>query len=180
MSEKMIHVTKQENLRKLLDKAIEMREEGRAKQDEAILDQARGFLLELVALYPENAEINYQTGIAHDNTGLGKEAIPYYVKAIDLGLSGSDLERCLLGLGSTYRVLGQYEKSVETLRRGVTEFPDHRGLQIFYSMALYNTGKYKDALEIALMNLMETTNDEKLQYFKRGISYYAQNLDETW
>jgi hypothetical protein len=28
--------------------------------------------------------------------------------------------------------------------------------------------------------LMETTSDEKLQYFKRGISYYAQHLDETW
>jgi hypothetical protein len=35
-------------------------------------------------------------------------------------------------------------------------------------------------MEIVLMNLMETTTDENLQYFKRGISYYAQHLDETW
>lgn len=163
-----------------LDEAIALREDGRAKQDMAILKEARTLLIKMLEEYPDNAEVNYQIGIAHDNSGLTKEAIPYYVKAIEQGLSGADLERCLLGLGSSYRLLGQYEKAVEILQRGVTEFPEHRGLQVFYSMALYNTGRYKEAMEIALLNLMETTNDEKLQYFKRGITYYAQHLDETW
>jgi tetratricopeptide (TPR) repeat protein len=180
MNDKLLNTSDTTNFRALLDKAIELREEGRAKQDDTILNEARTLLLELAAIYPDHAEVNYQTGIAHDNTGMGKEAIPFYVKAIEQGLSGPDLERCLLGLGSTYRVLGYYKESLETLRRGVTEFPEHRGLQIFYSMALYNTGNYKEAMEIVLMNLMETTNDEKLQYFKRGITYYAQHLDETW
>ncbi|WP_243356064.1 tetratricopeptide repeat protein [Bacillus litorisediminis] len=168
------------DLRELLNKAIALREEGRTKQDMTILEEARNILLKLSKDHPENAEINFQLGIAYDNSGLSKEAIPYYVKAIEQGLSGSNLERCLLGLGSTYRLLGHYKESVETLERGVKEFPEHRGLQIFYAMALYNTGNYKEAMEIVLMNLIETTTDEKLQYFKRGISYYAQHLDETW
>lgn len=168
------------SLRNRLDKAIALREDGRTKQDMTILNEARALLLKMSEEYPDNAEINYQIGIANDNSGLTKEAIAYYVKAIEKGLSGVDLERCLLGLGSSYRLLGHYEKAVKTLHRGVTEFPEHRGLQVFYSMALYNTGRYKEAMEIALMNLMETTNDEKLQYFKRGITYYAQHLDETW
>jgi hypothetical protein len=46
-------------------------------------------------------------------------------------------------------------------------------------MTLYNLQKYREAMEIVLTNLLETTADEKLQYFKRGISYYAQHLDET-
>jgi tetratricopeptide (TPR) repeat protein len=163
-----------------LAEAIQLREEGRAKQDQAILDEARTLLLDLVAAYPDDAEINYQTGIAHDNSGLGREAITFYVQALELGLSGPDLERCLLGLGSTYRALGFYQKAEETLRRGVREFPHHRGLQVFLAMALYNTQSYKEAMELLLANLMETTSDEKLQYFKRGISYYAQHLDETW
>ncbi|MCF6411584.1 tetratricopeptide repeat protein [Pseudalkalibacillus salsuginis] len=168
------------NSRELLEKAIALREDGRAKQDMTILKEARNLLLNMSENDPENAEINYQIGIAYDNSGLSNKAIPYYVKAIEQGLSGSDLQRCLLGLGSTYRLLGHYKEAVETLHRGVTEFPEHRGLQVFYSMALYNTGEYKKAMEIVLMNLMETTNDETLQYFKRGISYYAQHLDETW
>jgi tetratricopeptide (TPR) repeat protein len=167
-------------MRERLAELIQLREEGRAKQDQAILNEARTQLLDLVAVYPDDAEINYQTGVAHDNSGLGQEAIPFYVRAIEQGLSGPDLERCLLGLGSTYRVLGFYQQAVETLRRGVREFPHHRGLQVFLAMALYNTQNYKEAMEIVLTNLMETTTDEKLQYFKRGISYYAQHLDETW
>jgi tetratricopeptide (TPR) repeat protein len=180
MNDKIVNTTDNTNLRSLLDKAIELREDGRAKQDQAILKEARTLLLEMVAAYPDNAEINYQTAIAHDNSGLGEEAIPFYVLALEQGLSGPDLQRALLGLGSTYRALGYYHEAVETLRRGVTEFPEHRGLQIFYSMALYNTQNYKEAMEIVLTNLMETTSDEKLQYFKLGISYYAHHLDETW
>lgn len=160
--------------------AIQLREEGRAKQDQAILSEARTLLLDLAAAYPDDAEINFQTGVAHDNSGLGQEAIPYYLRAIEQGLSGPDLERCLLGLGSTYRYLGHYKQAEETLRRGVKEFPHNRALQVFHAMALYNTQRYKDAMEIVLTNLLETTSDEKLQYFKRGLMYYATHLDETY
>ncbi|GLV58960.1 hypothetical protein KDH_57880 [Dictyobacter sp. S3.2.2.5] len=163
-----------------LPEAIQLREEGRAKQDEAILERARALLMELLAAYPDDAEITYQAGVAHDNLGLEQGAIPLYVRAIDLGLAGPDLERCLLGLGSTYRGLGRYDEAVATLRRGVREFPQNRALQTFLAMALYNSGEYREAMEIALTNLLETTNDEKLQYFKRGLTYYSQHLDEVW
>ncbi|HEU5348533.1 MAG TPA: tetratricopeptide repeat protein [Ktedonobacterales bacterium] len=136
--------------------------------------------MELGAAYPDDAEIAFQTAVVHDNLGLEREAIPLYLRAIEQGLSGPDLERCLLGLGSTYRGLGEYERAEETLRRGVREFPDNRALQIFLAMALYNRQRYKEAMEIALINLMETTTDEKLQYFKRSIVCYTHHLDETW
>ncbi|WP_028776282.1 tetratricopeptide repeat protein [Shimazuella kribbensis] len=164
----------------LLTQAVQLREEGRAKQDLSILARARQMLLVLATSYPNDPEIQFQTGVAHDNSGLGKEAVPYYVKAIELGLSGPDLERCLLGLGSTYRYLGYYQKSVEILQHGVREFPDNRALQAHLSLALYNTEQYKEAVELLMTNLLETTSDEKLQYFKHGLLYYAQHLDETW
>jgi tetratricopeptide (TPR) repeat protein len=166
-------------MRERLAEAIQLREEGRAKQDEAILKEARTLLLDLAAAYPDDAEIIFQTGVAHDNSGLGSEAIPYYIRALDLGLSGPDLERCLLGLGSTYRYLGHYREAEETLRRGVREFPQNRAIQVLHAMALYNLQSYKEAMEIVLTNLLETTSDEKLQYFKRGLMYYATHLDET-
>jgi tetratricopeptide (TPR) repeat protein len=162
-----------------LIQAIELRESGRAKQDQAILEEARTLLLDLHAANPDDAETTYQTGVVHDNLGQGAEAIPFYTQAIAQGLAGPDLERCLLGLGSTCRALGQYQKAEKTLRRGVREFPDNRALQIFLAMALYNTQQYREAMELALTNLLDTTTDEKLQYFKRGLSYYALHLDET-
>ena len=167
-------------MRDRLAEAIQLRETGRAKQDQAILEEARALLLDLAAAYPEDAEITFQTAVVHDNLGLSREAIPFYVQALTQGLSGPDLERALMGLGSTYRGLGEYQQAEESLRRGVREFPHNRAIQVFLAMTLYNLQDYKEAMELVLANLMETTSDEKLQYFKRGISYYALHLDETW
>ncbi|HEX6800472.1 MAG TPA: hypothetical protein VF116_22360 [Ktedonobacterales bacterium] len=47
-------------------------------------------------------------------------------------------------------------------------------------MTLYNTHQYREAMELVLTNLLETTTDEKLQYFKRPLEYYAHHLDQTW
>ena len=60
------------------------------------------------------------------------------------------------------------------------EFSHNRALQVFLAMALYNMQHYNEAMELVLTNLLETTSDEKLQYFKRGLLYYASHLDETW
>jgi tetratricopeptide (TPR) repeat protein len=105
-------------IRDRLAEAIQLREMGRAKQDQAILKEARRLLLELAAAYSDDAEITFQTAVAHDNLGLSREAIPFYLRALTQGLSGPDLERALMGLGSTYRGLGEYQQAEETLRRG--------------------------------------------------------------
>jgi hypothetical protein len=62
----------------------------------------------------------------------------------------------------------------------LSEFPQSRPLQVFLSLALYNTQQYKEAMELALTNLLETTSDESLQYYKRGLLFYTAHLDETW
>src|SRR5258706_12720905 len=167
-------------MRDRLAEDIQLRETGLGRQDQASLEEARTLLLDLAAAYPDDAEITFQTAVVHDNLGLSREAIPFYVRALEQGLSGPDLERALLGLGSTYRGLGAYQKAEETLRRGVREFPDNRALQVFLAMTLYNTRQYKEAMELVLTTLLVTTSDEKLQYFKRGLLFYALHLDETW
>src|SRR5579864_7092675 len=95
--------------RERLAEAIQIREEGRAKQDKTILGEALSLLFELSAENPDDAEITYQIAVCHDNLGLEHESIPFYTQAIALGLAGPDLERCLMGLGSTYRGLGEYQ-----------------------------------------------------------------------
>lgn len=90
-------------MRDRLAEAIQLRETGRAKQDQAILEEARTLLLGLAAAYPDDAEITFQTAVVHDNLGLERASMPFYLKALDQGLAGPDLERALMGLGSTYR-----------------------------------------------------------------------------
>jgi len=84
-----------------------------------------------------------------------------------------------MGLGSTYRYWGHYELAVEILRRGAKEFPENRAIQVFLAMALYNSQQYKESVELLITNLMESTTDEKLKYFKREILAYTEDLDES-
>jgi tetratricopeptide (TPR) repeat protein len=160
-------------MEKELCKALECRAKGELKDSNEIL-------LNLVASFPENPVINYQCAWSYDVLGEESEAVPYYEKAIDLGLTGKDLEGALLGLGSTYRTLGKYEKSLQVFEKALKLFPNHRAIQVFYSMTLYNLGKHDKAMELLLRNLIATTSDKDVLGYKRAIDFYADKLDEVW
>ena len=94
-----------------LTRAVRLRKEGRA-------EEARAILLELAAERPDDPQVQYQCAWVHDSLGREREAVPFYERAIAGGLSGRDLEGAFVGLGSTYRSLGEYRRAVETLREG--------------------------------------------------------------
>ena len=94
------------SMQKELHLAIELRNEGKHEESNEIL-------VKLVHAFPENAVIHYQCAWSFDVLGEESQAVPFYVKAIQLGLSGNELEEAILGLGSSYRALGDYEKSKE-------------------------------------------------------------------
>jgi tetratricopeptide (TPR) repeat protein len=122
-----------------IDEANRLRREGQE-------DASRRLLIQLTELAPSDAKAHYECGCAHDRMGMEREAIPFYEKAISLGLSGGDLAGAYLGLGSTYRNLGEYAKARDTLARGSREFPSDRALKIFLAMAQYNNGEAKNAV----------------------------------
>jgi tetratricopeptide (TPR) repeat protein len=156
-----------------LAQAIRLREVGQ-------LEEARALLLDLVAAHPDDPVVNYQCAWSHDALGLEREAVPFYERAIALGLTGDDLEGALLGLGSTYRCLGEYQKAIETLGKGAAQFPNQRSFEVFLAMALYNTGAHAEAMERLLRTLAETSADASIQRYKRAILFYSDKLDETW
>ncbi len=160
-------------MRDELERAVYLRENGRA-------EEARELLLKLVAEKPDDPQINYQCAWVHDLLGREQEAVPFYERAIEEGLAGEDLEGAMLGLGSTFRALGDYQRAVETLRSGTTRFPNNRAMQVFLAMALYNAGECREAVELLLRNLAETTSDEGISAYNRAILFYAGRLDDTW
>lgn len=154
-------------------KAIRFRESGQH-------EEAKSILLDLVKHEPLNPSIWYQLAWIHDVMGLEKEAVPYYLKALELGLSGEERKGALLGLGSTYRTLGMYEESKKVFINAINEFPDQREFQVFYAMVLYNLKEYDKAMEIMLKQISETSDDEGIQRYKRAISFYSNKLDQVW
>ena len=83
-------------------------------------------------------------------------------------------------LGSTYRVLGEYEASLRTLQEGTEHFPGNRALSTFLALTLYNLGEHRDAISILLKNLIETTGDPGIRNYGRALPFYADHLDETF
>lgn len=158
---------------KELETAIQLRREGKLKESNEIL-------INLVNKYPNNSIINYQCAWSFDVLGLEKEAVQYYEKAIMLGLPDEDLQGAFLGLGSTYRTLGEYEKSKEVLEKGLARFTDDKAMKVFYAMTLYNLNDYSKAMEILLTNLAETSSDENIKKYKKAIEFYSDKLDEIW
>ncbi|WP_336320996.1 tetratricopeptide repeat protein [Streptomyces lavendofoliae] len=144
------------------------------------LEETRRELLDLAARDPDDARVQYRAACVHDRLGLEAEAVPFYERCLaGTGLPDEDRRGALLGLGSTYRVLGQYARAVETLRRGVAEYPDDGGLRTFLAMALHNTGDHHEAMGILLDLLATTSGDPSVQRYRRAIDLYAKDLDAT-
>jgi tetratricopeptide (TPR) repeat protein len=153
-----------------LAQAVRLREQGEAAP-------ARQRLLALAERYPQDAEIAYQTAWAHDVLGLEAEAVPFYERALNgSGLSAGDRHGALLGLGSTYRVLGRLDRSLATLCQGLEEFPGDAALQAFLSMALYNAGECGEAVRGLLKALAATSTDPHVRGYRQAIEHYADNL----
>ena len=143
-------------------------------------EEARQLLLELHSEFPEDPQVNYQCAWIHDLLGLEREAIPFYEKAIETGLSGDDLKSALLGMGSTYRCIGEYQKSIETFQHALTLFPGSQEFNVFLAMAYYNIGEHSKAMELLLNSLAETSSDEGILRYRRAIRFYSDKLDQTW
>jgi GNAT superfamily N-acetyltransferase len=159
-----------------LAEAVRLREAGEP-------EKAQGLLLALSAEFPGDARIAYQTAWAHDVLGLEAEAVPFYERAVarpglpgEPGLTEEDRRGALLGLGSTYRVLGRHAEAVRVLRQGVAEFPDDGALRTFLAMALYNTGDHHEAMALLLRLLAATSEDPGVRAYRRAIGFYAADL----
>ncbi|NIK71718.1 MULTISPECIES: tetratricopeptide repeat protein [unclassified Paenibacillus] len=156
-----------------LEIAVQLRESGQ-------LEESRLMLLALVERYPANPSVCYQCAWVHDTMGLEREAVPYYQKSIELGLSGEDRQGAYLGWGSTCRTLGMYAEAQSVFREAISEYPDNREFQVFYAMVLYNLREHGAAMEILLKQLAETSQDEGIQSYRKALLFYADKLDQRW
>ncbi|MFD1907935.1 tetratricopeptide repeat protein [Paenibacillus rhizoplanae] len=108
-----------------IEEAVQLRSSGQA-------EEARDMLLQLLSEGDSNAELHYQLAWTHDVLGLESEAVAYYERSLALGLPDAEQKAgAMLGLGSTYRTLGQYAESRVVLEQGALEFPQRAEFKAF-------------------------------------------------
>jgi tetratricopeptide (TPR) repeat protein len=156
-----------------LESAIRLREVGDFQEAESLLAR-------VLEETPDDAEANHQMAWLFDVQGREREAVPYYARAVAGDLPDEERRGALLGLGSTYRALGEYPEAVEVLGQGVSEFPADRAMQTFLALALYNIGEHRQAVDLLLKHLVETTSDPGIRSYEKALRFYTGRLDEVW
>ncbi|MBI2513077.1 MAG: tetratricopeptide repeat protein [Opitutae bacterium] len=126
--------------------------------------------------HPNVAEIAYQLAWTCDTLGRHEQAVAHYEKAVALGLPPNELSNALIGLGSTFRALGQLDRSAEVLRSGKLQFPDNREFDVFLALTLHAQGQHAAALALALETLVDTTEDPGLTAYGRSIRHALSKL----
>lgn len=156
-----------------LERAVLLRKQGDLKESNEIL-------MDLAQRDPNDPLVQYQCAWSFDVLEQERKAVFHYEKAIELGLSGEELRGAFLGLGSTYRTLGEYEKSRSIFLKATKEFPEDRAMETFYAMTLYNLKEYSQAMKLLLINLADTSEDENIRQYQKAIRFYSGDLDKTW
>lgn len=132
-------------------------------------------LLALAHELPDDGEVWFQVAWAHDRAGRETEAVPLYENALAApGLSADDRREALLGLGSTYRLLGRTRDAVRLLTAAVEEFPEHDALRVFLAMAHFDAGEHRAGFGCLLHVLVGTAaGDGTIAEYRRPLIEHA-------
>lgn len=154
--------------------------QAKALRQEDKLDESEELLLTLLEEYPDDPQVLFEVGGAYDVMGLETEAIPYYQRAIDEGLEGTELLECLICLGISQRAIGDFQEAVDALEEAINGFPDDNSSKAFLALAYYSNDQHTEAVQMLLELLLTTTNDEQILSYADTLDFYKDNLDEIW
>jgi tetratricopeptide (TPR) repeat protein len=160
-------MTERRNTR--LHHAIGLREAGDA-------ETARPLLIALATELPDDAEVQYQTGWVHDRLGLEAEAVPYYERALAIGLPEPDREGLILGLGSTYRNVGRLADSLALLETGVRDYPENHAMLCFLALTRLSNGEAEEAAALLLDVILATSSSPSIDRYRRALNSYRGEL----
>jgi tetratricopeptide (TPR) repeat protein len=142
-------------------------------------EAALAIVAALVARYPDEPRAHFEYAGALDYQGREAEAVAPYRRAQALGLSGDDLPRLYVQLGSTLRNVGQFGEAEAFLAEGRARFPDHAGIQGFHALALASADRCPEAV-VTLLDLITGHADRiDLDGYERALRAYTDELRES-
>lgn len=141
-------------------------------------EEARDQLAIWLEADPDNPRLVLEMGFTLDNLGDEVHAIPFYERALALGLDPADRPDAYIGLGSSLRVTGRTWDSRKVFERALGEFSDHPGIRVFYALTLYQDGNASDAVRQLLdVMLREVVHPDFVPY-RQSLRYYRDHLTE--
>jgi len=148
---------------------------GYERRDREHMGPTIDYFEELLVRHPDHPVLVFEVAGAYDSDGQEERARVLYERALDLGLSGDALRRCLCQYGSTLRWLGELDESTAVLERARREFPDSDAVRIFLALTLNEAG-HGDAAVAHLLTVItahgETTDIGHWATGLRGLAHW--------
>jgi tetratricopeptide (TPR) repeat protein len=149
---------------------------GYAQRDRANMGPTIAYFESLLAKHPGHPVLVYEVAGAYDTAGQEEKARELYERALDLGLAGDTLRRCLCQYGSTLRWLGQYDKSLAALDRARKEWPESDAVRVFRALTLNDAGRSDEAVAELMTVITAHADVTDLGRWAEGLSGLAQWL----
>ena len=118
--------------------------------------------------YPRQAGVWLESALALDRLGREEQAIPFYERAIRLGLSGSALCDALICLGSSLRNVGRVRDAVRKFQQAKRRFPGDVVVELFLALGYHDAAQATEALRLTALACLRESGDRNLEPF-RGV-----------
>ena len=139
-------------------------------------DQALALAVSLIERYPDDPRSHFEYAGVLDFQGREADAVAPYRRAQALGLSGDDLPRLYVQLGSTLRNVGETEEAVRFLAEGRERFPDHAAIRAFHALALVSAGHHPDAVLTLLELVIDHAVSIDFDGYDRALRQYTADF----
>jgi adenylate cyclase len=140
------------------------------------LGTARILLERAVTLDPNAAWAWHRLGWVENYSERPRDAIGHFERALRLSPLDPINFNNYVGFGSSYELLGEYDKAVEMYRRGLQERPNARWLYRHLAGALSGAGRIDEA-KAALVELARSYPDFTIAKFREAIVYSHDAVD---
>lgn len=158
-----------------LEEAIAL---GYERRDRANMAPTIAYFEELLAHHPDHPVLTFEVAGAYDSAGDETKAKGLYERALELGLRGESLRRCLCQYGSTLRWLGELDASLAVLERARSEFPQSESVRVFQALTLHELGRADEAVALLLGIVAQHGGVTDLGRYAAGLGGLAQWLLE--
>lgn len=149
---------------------------GYAQRDRDNMEPTIAYFESLLAEQPNHPVLLYEVAGAYDTAGQEEKARGLYEQAMDLGLAGDALRRCLCQYGSTLRWLGQYDESLAALDRARTQWPESDAVRVFRALTLNDAGRSDEAVAELMTVITAHAEVTDLGRWAEGLRGLAQWL----
>lgn len=157
-----------------LAEAIRLGYERRNRADMAPTIQ---YFAGLLDAHPDHPVLVYELAGAYDTAGQEAVAREHYERALQLGLEGDVLRRCLCQYGSTLRWLGELDASREVLERARSAFPESDAVRVFSALTRLEAADADGAVAELLTVITDHAEATDLGRWAAGLAGLAAWLE---